>query len=223
MTHLNDRNGRLVPGGVYVDTLKGYGGGDGGDVDGDGDIDFFVKSSLDISVMPERYKNVFSIAINRGNGIFDWQVDSPLPYEQAYGNQTKLADLDLDGDLDVILQGPFVFMVIANGSYAVAVKDSPSKPPLTSRLVMWNSPNPFNASTTIHISASHPIQNANLRIFDFAGRLVKQWMLNHSNASDLNLKWDGRDENQQEVGSGAYLLQLQNDREIVSTKTMLLK
>jgi hypothetical protein len=223
MTQLNDGTGRLHPGGVYVDTLKGYWGGDGGDVDGDGDIDFFVIRSLLVSAMPERNKNDFALVVNRGNGIFAWQADSPLPYEQAYGSQVRLVDLDLDGDLDVMLQGPFVFMVIANGSYATAVKDFSSTPPITPKLKIRNSPNPFNASTTILISASTPLRNAKLRIFDLAGRLVKQWILDYANASNLNLKWDGRDANQQEVDSGIYLLQLQTSGETLSTKIILLR
>jgi len=101
MTYLNDGTGYLNPKGVYVDTVKAYLGGGGGDIDGDGDIDFFMKSSYYYSVMPELITSRYTFAINYGNGVFNVQEERSLPYDSTsagYGKQARLVDLDMDGD-----------------------------------------------------------------------------------------------------------------------------
>jgi len=225
ITHFNNGTGYLIPAGLYSDTTKAYDGGAGGDIDGDGDIDFFLKSTFLYSAMPELVSNKYTIAINRGDGIFDIQADKSLPYDSTfygYGSQTKLADLDLDGDLDVMLHGPGLFMVFTNEDYGTSTKYYHPSLFELAKLNIVNFPNPFNSCTMIQISGYHKFKNTDLLIFDVKGRLIRKLKF-ELNTGVVTLKWDGLDDNGQQVSSGLYLLQVKTDKTFISAKILLLK
>lgn len=69
------------------------------------------------------------------------------------------------------------------------------------------SPNPFNAGTTIRFQAPDPAA-VTVRIYDLQGRSVR--FLAGASARDATheIRWDGRDDDGKEVGSGMYLIRL---------------
>jgi len=70
-----------------------------------------------------------------------------------------------------------------------------------------NYPNPFNPETTIEFGLPKP-GNVELTIYDINGNLVRRLVSEEKRAGNHWVKWDGRDENQNQVSSGVYLYQL---------------
>ena len=222
MTHINDGTGVLKAEGVHVDSVKAYDGGAGGDIDGDSDIDFFMKSSYYYSVMPELIRSRYTLAINRGDGAFYIQQERKLPFDSSaagYGYQALLIDLDLDGDLDIMIQSPKGFMVIANEEYRTGIQEHLSPFVKKSTLHFTVFPNPFNSTTEISFSGSVE----EVHIYDVLGRLLRSWDGVELPTGNTNLKWDGIDENGQLAPSGVYLIQLIAHENIVVKKAALLR
>ncbi len=75
-----------------------------------------------------------------------------------------------------------------------------------------NYPNPFNASTSIHFELGKP-STVNLKIYDFRGNEIKQLIANKEMLpGGYNVSWNGKNEQNQQVSSGIYLLALQVDQ-----------
>lgn len=80
----------------------------------------------------------------------------------------------------------------------------------SSRYVLRNHPNPFNPATEIHFvlpAGGH----AELRIYDVAGRRVRDLSAGALAAGSHAVRWDGRDERGHNVTSGVYLVRLMVD------------
>ncbi len=70
-----------------------------------------------------------------------------------------------------------------------------------------NFPNPFNPSTTVKYSLATSSE-VDIDIFDLRGRLVKTLHEGRKTPGLHFAVWDGRDERNQSVGSGIYLLRI---------------
>ena len=83
-------------------------------------------------------------------------------------------------------------------------------------------PTPFNAELTIEYKLVDS-DAANIRIFNLQGKLVWSRAM-HSGGSGLyTLKWNGRDQNQNELPSGIFIVQLSSQGRSLSQKVLLLK
>jgi hypothetical protein len=86
-----------------------------------------------------------------------------------------------------------------------------------------NYPNPFNARTSIPIDLL-PGTGGELAIFDIAGRLVKSFALNGSDAGGRQrVVWDAVDSYGQPVKSGLYFFRLRVGDSALTKKMVLLK
>jgi hypothetical protein len=88
-----------------------------------------------------------------------------------------------------------------------------------------NYPNPFNPSTTIAFDLPGTAsirQHISLTIYDIRGRLIKKLVDEKKEAGYYSVNWDGRDRIGHRVSSGIYLYRMQIDRNLVSTKKMVL-
>ena len=86
-----------------------------GDVDGDGDMDVLVANG-------RHWPGQNRILINNGKGIFT--VSKPLGIESATSYAAELADLDQDGDLDVVVGNDMapnsIFINVGEGEFVKA-------------------------------------------------------------------------------------------------------
>jgi hypothetical protein len=86
-----------------------------------------------------------------------------------------------------------------------------------------NYPNPFNSSTSIHLEIGKP-SNVNLKIYDIRGSEIKQLMVNKQMLpGGYNVSWNGKNQHNQEVSSGIYLLELQVDQYRQMKKMVLIR
>ena len=88
--------------------------------------------------------------------------------------------------------------------------------------ISQNFPNPFNPSTTIRYELPKYTSNFAVNIYDLQGKLVRA-LKGDRNAGVHDLKWDGRNEFNQFVGSGCYIYQFIADDQIKYGKMILKK
>jgi len=83
-------------------------------------------------------------------------------------------------------------------------------------------PNPFNAATTLVFSLPTD-GTVSLRIYDLAGRLVRNLDTGRLTAGRHEMTWDGRDDAGRTAASGAYLLRLGWTDRVVHGRLLLAK
>ncbi len=85
-----------------------------------------------------------------------------------------------------------------------------------------NYPNPFNPSTTIRYSL--PAESrVRLNIYNLRGQLVKRLVDRVQQGGAHSIFWNGRDGEEKEVGSGIYIYRIDDGRNRLSRKMLLLK
>jgi len=84
-------------------------------------------------------------------------------------------------------------------------------------LVLHNAPNPFHSSTTFSFSSKETIQNAEIKIYNIRGQLIRKLRINASSLSRFyEVTWDGKDENGNDVVQGTYFYKCANkDKNII--------
>ncbi len=90
-----------------------------------------------------------------------------------------------------------------------------------------NYPNPFNPYTTIKYLVPQS-SFINLKVFDINGREIKNLFTGEQSAGEYELRWNGKDLNENDVATGIYFVRLKtvssnNDEFIQVRKMMLLK
>ena len=85
-----------------------------------------------------------------------------------------------------------------------------------------NYPNPFNATTTIRF-ALPKFSNVEIAIYNSLGQLVKRLVDGEFTAGNHRVRWDGRNELSESVGSGVYFVTLRTDDFYQSRKILFLK
>jgi hypothetical protein len=84
-------------------------------------------------------------------------------------------------------------------------------------------PNPFNSSTTLLFSSKESIQNAEIRIYNIRGQIVRELRFDASPLSRFHeITWDGRNKDGSIVSSGLYYYQIKIGDEIIGTNKCLL-
>jgi hypothetical protein len=84
-----------------------------------------------------------------------------------------------------------------------------------------NHPNPFSGFTTITYSLDFK-SSVELRIYDMAGRLIREISAGTKEPGIHSVAWDGLDDRGMRTGSGVYLYQLSTPKGSTLTKKMLL-
>jgi len=86
-----------------------------------------------------------------------------------------------------------------------------------------NRPNPFGGRTSISLSLKEPGREASVQIFDLRGRLVKTLFQGVPASQEMELHWDGRDENGRPCASGIYHYRLRSGDFTQTRKMMLIR
>lgn len=91
------------------------------------------------------------------------------------------------------------------------------------RLVLeQNTPNPFNPTTKIRYSLSHPTR-VSLNIYNVSGRLVRNLVNEFQGASSYEVVWDGKDNSDRSAASGVYYYSLNADKKAETRKMILIR
>ncbi|MGH1364238.1 MAG: FlgD immunoglobulin-like domain containing protein [Calditrichia bacterium] len=91
-------------------------------------------------------------------------------------------------------------------------------------IVHQNYPNPFNPETQIVFELpERENSRVNAVVYDMLGRSVRTLFSGRLEAGVHRLIWNGRDNNEQSLASGTYILQLQTASNTRSVKMLLLK
>jgi len=91
-----------------------------------------------------------------------------------------------------------------------------------SRYVLNAYPNPFNATTLLRYSVP-TAGHVTMAIYSIEGRLVKTLVDRDVAAGTHETEWEGRGNDGNEVGSGAYVIRLASPAGVVTTKLTLLR
>ena len=83
-------------------------------------------------------------------------------------------------------------------------------------------PNPFNSSTQIRFTLSHP-ENVNLSIYNCIGEKVKTICDSHLAGGKYNYTWNGIDETGKAITTGVYFIRLRVEAEIMTDKVLCVK
>lgn len=85
-----------------------------------------------------------------------------------------------------------------------------------------NTPNPFNASTTIEYALRHD-EDVHLDIYDLNGHRIKTVVNTHQKAGYYKVVWNGTDDEGNSVGSGAYLYKIKAGHFEAKNRMLLIK
>jgi Secretion system C-terminal sorting domain len=209
LTFFNDGSGQLIPivpqqsNPTLANTVEG------GDFDGDGDIDLAIPRSNLVSVFPERYAPDISILLNDGKGNFTLASRVRLPFDRSLSRMLRAVDLDRDGDLDLIGVANGLFYVVANGAYPNAVAHRlPLSIPMQFTIKPIY-PNPTQNRAKIElVLAEVSKEEIIVTLYDTTGRLIRSWRLN-GREQTIRFNWDTQDQNSNLVPSGVYFVRAQ--------------
>ena len=181
----------------------------------------FAPEGLALSWEPNAEPDLSHYAVYRGlNGDFDPDAGNriALPSSAGYldtewrwdaGYCYRVAAVDVNGN-----ESPSVL-------FAPAELTGDEDPlPLAASYLDQNFPNPFNPSTSIRFGIS-AAGRVTLRIYDTAGRLVKELIDEQRGVGRHEEVWDGRDDRGNQVASGIYFYSLTTS-EFRNTRKMLL-
>jgi len=160
---------------------------------------FNLYRSVDASFNPLEGTGTF-IRINAfpippdSTRFVDVSIDSGLTYHYLLGVLSEQAVEEFSQPVTICLQGL-------------------EEPKRFSVIMDQNFPNPFNPQTEIHFEiedleeSGKPIE-INVCLFSPRGRMVRRLFEKQTYPGSFSVRWDGRDDNGEEVGSGAYYYQL---------------
>lgn len=88
---------------------------------------------------------------------------------------------------------------------------------------VYNYPNPFNPSTTVHcdLSANKNTHAVSIRIFNLSGQQVRTLFKGKTVTGEHTVVWDGLDDAGRKLPSGIYFIHLSIENRIIDTAKMV--
>ena len=193
-----------------------------GDLDGDGLIEFYVADLDSRSVwrVESQGGDITSKANYTVDQIYNWP-DGTQPKTLRIGQ-----DLDGDGKLELIIQGPpgseggNIVVLESTTSIGVGVEDEAELP--SGYVLSQNYPNPFNPTTTIRYAL--PTQtNVRVVVHNTLGNVVAILTDQSMPAGNYQVTWNGRNQSGAVAASGVYFYSLQAADANLTRRMILLK
>ena len=161
--------------------------------------------------------------INTGIGedvsfAYDPDIFSDNAY--SYGSLYDCADIDGDGDDDLLIDSAGVIILVENQTPLVVSEADRRLPDKTA--IINSFPNPFNAGTTIQFELASAA-NVRLSVYDVLGRQVAVLLDNYLKAGQQNLHWDGKNDQGDILPSGVYYYRLNIGGESAIGRAIYLK
>ena len=124
------------------------------------------------------------------------------------------------------LTGKFEPSVIISGRQGYsAIKFGEQEEPeniISKPVLKGNYPNPFNPTTTISFSLPNE-QEIELTIFNIKGQKVKTLYSGTADVGEHTIIWEGKDNNDKQVGSGIYFYKLETNNKELTRKMLMMK
>lgn len=141
-------------------------------------------------------------------------------YDADYiGQNIPVGDFHMLGILSERTDGQFItsrdftdFRPVGNNDQVVVRKS----------VLKGNYPNPFNPSTTIAFSIANP-GHVELSVFNVKGQKVKTLVSESMTTGDHTINWNGKDDQNRNVGSGVYYYKLTSQDNTQVRKAILMK
>lgn len=213
---LNSGNGTL---GLDTSSIRRFWGAEAlapfalGDINGDKSIDILISGYKFPPEMPITY---YAAMPNQGSYFRNYFRDT-LPNVLILAN--GIADLDADGDMDLVHSGEGVFINF-NKDTVTSVKNYTEQ--LKDFSLQQNYPNPFNGETVISFRLSEK-QKLTMKIYDMLGKEVKTLKDETISMGEHKVVWDGRDNYNIILPSGIYFIRLQTNIAQKIIKAVLIK
>ena len=86
-----------------------------------------------------------------------------------------------------------------------------------------NAPNPFNSETVIRFDLDRGSERTFIEVYNSAGQKVATLLRGRWAAGAWALRWDGRSDDGETLGSGVYFLRLRTDRGSAARKLLILR
>jgi hypothetical protein len=198
------------------------------DVNGDGIPDLAL-----VKMVTGQPYGLLSTIRGTGNGSFGerYEFSVSLPgFGSTYGygwmyETDKVLSYDFNQDrcADFVIPcyGTSNIAVVLSGKNTSVHVENILSPPV----LFQNSPNPFNASTTIYYSIYHPGMYE-LAIYDVLGRKIMTIINGFQSNGEHSVVWNGKEENGTESASGFYFYTLKEKggkRAIISKRLLYMK
>ncbi len=154
--------------------------------------------------------------------------EAEVSFELFYGDRAPLVGCDMykvNSDIteDYIktthmfeTQSRYYQVTLGKGGVETLVPDLPETVSIN------NYPNPFNPETTVSFTLPQD-GKVSIKVFNVRGQLVKTLVDNNLNAGKHEIVWNGRDEENRQVGSGIYFCRLQTAGKILNRKLLMMK
>lgn len=115
----------------------------------------------------------------------------------------------------------FVMKTDSNGICITSIS-YPGNENVSRDFEVYNYPNPFNPTTTIHYYLPNSEQVV-LKIFTITGQDIRTLINQPQTAGEHLVAWDGTDNNNNLVGSGVYIYQFKAGNQMKSRKMLLIR
>ncbi len=142
--------------------------------------------------------------------------------QENFGNGTApyFIDIDNDSDTDLFLGNVKGGLYLYENTTVTYIDNEIIEPPSTFHVTAY--PNPFNpnVSITIYLKASKELK---VTIFNILGEKVKAMFDNYLNKGTHSFEWDARNDSNQHLHSGSYVVVVQSEKHLESLKITFLK
>ena len=108
------------------------------------------------------------------------------------------------------------------GTFTFTLESGQTAVPQALDFALHNAPNPFNPRTTIRFSLARE-QQVKVSVFDLAGKRMAELFNGVMPAGEHPVQWNGKDASGHDVSSGTYLIYMESENRVYSSKMMLVR